>query len=87
MLSSDDYTDSLSSPLATASPYKQRNNNKGDIRANLRDTGVHFATTYSQEAHAKRKFLKTLVINFCSIKNKVADLAVCIGKYNPDIMY
>ena len=84
MLSSDDYTDSLSSPLATSSPYKQRNNTKGDIRANLRDTGVHFATTYSQETHAKRHFLKTLVINFCSTKNKVADLAVCIGKYNPD---
>ena len=31
VLSSDDYTDSLSSPLATSSPYKQRNNNS-DIR-------------------------------------------------------
>ena len=39
-----------------------------------------------EETHAKRQFLKTLVINFCSIKNKVADLAVCIGKYNPDII-
>ena len=39
-----------------------------------------------EETHAKRHFLKTLVINFCSIKNKVADLAVCIGKYNPDII-
>ena len=85
LLSSDDYTDSLSSPLATSSPYKLRNNNKGDIRANLRDTGVRFPTTYPQETHGTRQFLKTLVINFCSIGNKVADLAVCIGKYNPDI--
>ena len=89
MLSSDDYTDSLTSPLATSSPYKQRNNTKCDIRANLRDTGVHFATQYCQETHAKIQFLKkTLVIHFCSIKNKIADLAVCIGKYklyNPDI--
>ena len=45
-----------------------------------------FATTYSQETHAKRQFLKTLVINFCSIRNKVADLAVCIGEYNPYII-
>ena len=60
MLSSDDYTDTLSSPLAASSPYKQRNNTKGDIRANLRDTGVHFATTYS-----KRQYKETISKN-CS---------------------
>ena len=86
MLSSDDYTDSLSSPLAASSPYKQRNNTNGDIRAKLRGTGVHFATKYSQEVHAKRQFLKTVVINFCSNRNKVAGVTVCIGKYNPDII-
>ena len=29
---------------------------------------------------------KKLVINLCSIRNKVADRAVCIGEYNPDII-
>ena len=86
MLSSDDYTDSLSSPLATSSPYKRRNNNRSDIRISLCDKGIDVGTTYAQETHAKRQFLKTLVINFCSIRNKVADLAVCIGEYNPDII-
>ena len=83
---SDDYTDSLSSPLATSSPYKQRNNNRSDIRTSLCDTGENVATKYAQATHAKRQSLKTLVINFCSIMNKVADLAVCIGKYNPDMI-
>ena len=85
-LSSDDYTDSRSSPLATSSPYKRRNNNISYIRTSLCDTGVHFATKHVQETHAKRQILKTLVINFCSIRNNVADLAVCIDKYNPDII-
>ena len=86
VLSSDDYTDSLSSPLATSSPYKRRNNNRSDIRISLCDKGIDVGTTYAQETHAKRQFLKTLVINFCSIRNKVADLAVCIGEYNPYII-
>ena len=86
MLSSDDYTDSLSSPLATSSPYKRRNNNRSDIKTGLCDTGINVGTTFAQETHAKRQFLKMLVINFCSIRNKVADLAVCIGEYNPDII-
>ena len=86
MLSSDDYTDALSSPLATSSPYKQRNNNRSDIITSLCDTGVNIATKYAQVTHAKRQSLKTLVINLCSIRNKVADLAVCIGTYNPYII-
>ena len=52
----------------------------------LCDTGVNVATKYVQVTHAKRQSLKTLVINFYSIRNKVADLAVCFGKYNPDII-
>ena len=47
MLSSDDYTDSLSSPLAASSPYKQRNNAKGDIRANLRDRSTFCHNIFS----------------------------------------
>ena len=87
MLSSDDHTDSLSSPLATSSPYKQRNENRSGIRTSLCDTGLHFATKYVQATHTKRQFLKTQVINFCSIRNKVAyRLALCIGKYNPDLI-
>ena len=86
VLSSDDYIDSLSSPLATYSPYKQRNTTRGDIRTSICDTGENVATKYAQATHAKRQSLKTLVINFCSIRNKVAGLAVCIGKYNPDII-
>ena len=86
VLSSDDYIDSLSSPLATSSPYKQRNNNISDIRTSLCDTGENVATKYAQATHAKRQSLKTLVINFCSIRNTVADLAVYIGKYNPDLI-
>ena len=75
VLSSDDYTDSLSPPLATSSPYKQRNNIRSDIRTSLCDTGVNVATKYAQATHAKRQSLKTLVINFCSI-----------GTYNPYII-
>ena len=33
VLFSDDYADSLSSPLATSSSYKQRNNNRSVIRS------------------------------------------------------
>ena len=86
VLSSDDYIDSLSSPLATSSPYKQRNNNRRDIITSLCDTGENVATKYAQATHAKRQSLKSLVTNFCRIRNKVAYLAVCIGKYNPDII-
>ena len=86
VLSSDDYIDSLCSPLATSSPYKQRNNNRSDIRTSLCDTGENVATKYAQATHAKRQSLKTLVIHFCSIRYTVADLAVCIGKYVPDII-
>ena len=86
VLSSDDYTDSLSSPLATSYPYTQRNNNISDNRTSLCDKGENVATKYAQATHAKRQSLKTLVINSCSIGNKVADLAVCIGKYNPYII-
>ena len=86
VLPSDDYIDSLSSPLATYSPYKQRNNNRSDIITSLCDTGENVATKYAQATHAKRQSLKSLVINFCRIRNKVADLAMCIGKYNPDII-
>ena len=86
VLPSDDYIDSLSSPLATSSPYKQRNNNRSDIITSLCDTGENVATKYAQATHAKRQSLKSLVINLCRIRNKVADLAVCIGKYNPDII-
>ena len=69
-----------------SSPYKQRNNNRSDIRTSLCDTKVNFATKDAQETHAKRQVLKTLVIYFCSIWNEVADVVVCIGKYNPDII-
>ena len=76
----------ISSPLATSSPYKQRNNNRSDIGTSLCDTKVNFATKDAQESHAKRRVLKTLVIYFCSIWNKVADVVVCIGKYILDII-
>ena len=48
VLSSDDYADSLSSPLATSSPYKQRNNNRSYIITSLCDTGEKVATKYAQ---------------------------------------
>ena len=60
VLSTDDYTDSLSSPSATSSPYKQRNNNRSDIRTSLCDTGENVATEYVQATCAKRQSLKTL---------------------------
>ena len=56
------------------------------LEQSLCDTGENVATKDAQATQAKRQSLKTLVINFCSIRNTVADLAVCIGKYNPDLI-
>ena len=44
-----------------------------------------FCHKRAQEIHAKRQSPKILFIIFCRVRTKVADLAVGIGKYNPDI--
>ena len=85
-LSSSDCSEPLSPPLATSSPLKQRNNNSNCSSTRPSKTSRPFTKKQTQKKPTKRQSLKTLVKNFCSIRNKVSDLAVCIEIYSPDII-
>ena len=64
--------------MASSSPRRSENTTK-----------VQKPSKKGKSNQAKPKFsrpLKVLVINFGSIKNKVADLAVCVDQHNPDII-
>ena len=91
---STDYTittyEPLSPPLATSSPYKQRDNTKTKLyNTRLGKSKTDKIQKHTQEAltSTKRQSIKNMVINLCSITNKMSDLAVCIETYNPDIIF
>jgi hypothetical protein len=76
-LSSDD--EPLSPPMASSSPKIPLNCPKAKVTPIKRGNGKATKPKFNRP-------LKVLVINFGSIKNKVADLAVCLDINNPDII-
>ena len=85
-LSTSDCSEPISPPIATSYLRKQRNNSSNCSSTRPSKTSRTFTKKQTQETPTKRQSLKTLVINFCTIRNKVSDLAVCIGNYSPDLI-
>ena len=89
-ISTSDCCKPLSPPLATSSPYKQRdntkNNNLNNTRSGKSKTDQTKRHTQGAPTSTKIQSIKTMVINFCSTRNKISDLTVCIENYNPDII-
>jgi hypothetical protein len=80
-LSTDSESIMLSPPAATSSPkYKFPSHSLNS------STGATKPKTNKPSMRVKRQSIKTMVIHFCSVRSKVADLAVNIENYNPDVI-
>ena len=80
----------LSPPLAASSPNQERYQ-PSSSRSRISSDGSKTSHNHStKKPDAKKtsfqRSIKLLVINFDSIRGKVADLAMCIETYNPDVI-
>ena len=90
-LSTDTDPDSigpLSPPAATSSPKSTRCPSTGSPTKSCTNSSRHDNGKRSRNPNqrVKRQSLKTMVVNFGSIRGKVADLAVTLENYHPDII-
>ena len=81
----------LSPPLAASSPNQERlqsSRNRSRISSDGSKTSHNQSNKRSdaKKTSTLRRSIKLLVINFDSIRGKVADLAMCIETYNSDVI-
>ena len=88
-LSSIDSEEELLSPIATSSPAHVTSRsrlNSGTHTGERRRKWSEKPTNCSLNRPKSSGQMKIMVINFQSVKNKVAELAICLDNHKPDIL-
>ena len=73
-------------PMATSSPQHVNPNRNCDSFSGKRKKWSQKPTNFNRTKTERNSQLKVMVINFQSIRNKVADLAICLNTNKPDIL-